>query len=723
MRFGQTDAVLDQFFDRLGSQASNLQAIAHVCQGANITDTGRPKQEKAFCDQIDQDMATLRAGHLPEPAHRLAMAAALAALAEISSRECSVYPGELIDATVMGPPVEVGAVSPTPQALSAAAPAKEAGGVPQLQATSKSGPPVTAAPILNEAPRSLKQPEFRENRRVMQEDEVLDVFGTAFGALRASGPMVLATRGIYEELRSRRGESSTGTFRARRGYQRRTSSGIVRVGEGLPGGEEEHGQEVGEAENRRLAAKLEQSQLRHVKATGLLQRTRERLGARCALEGALASWRAVARARHARVEEGLRAKMARTRVLRMAFGPWHHRAQQAAREQCVERERAIADEARAKLLEQLGADRERLTAEAEGLSRQLAEEARQRTLLQENLKRVFMRGVCALNFEAMSLLADGGPEAPDWTRTASDADAPTAAHAVPAAPPAAARTAEPVAAPATPAAAAAAPAAAPAPGAPGPVPGAVAAQCAEPRGSAVDSGIAALAAAVVDATAAPVQGGGGAAPEQPRRAPLPLPFVSWRAPEAAAGGAPAAAPRAASVGTSSPNTGAGPPAAQQARGGAPPGGAPKGQRWQSATAPRASGLQGRQHPQLVSQAPGLELAMPDAESVVCAVCLDEVKPTERQSRAGPRTGCVHVFHWDCIWQWLNIKAVCPVCNAPLLDHGIFQVDPVTGQETHHEIFPEVPTDPYTRRQPQAAWQRSRGCSAAGHLRTERRWVA
>jgi len=44
----------------------------------------------------------------------------------------------------------------------------------------------------------------------------------------------------------------------------------------------------------------------------------------------------------------------------------------------------------------------------EHLRTQLAEEQRQRAYLQENLKRVFMRGVCALNFEAMSLLSDSG---------------------------------------------------------------------------------------------------------------------------------------------------------------------------------------------------------------------------------------------------------------------------------------------------------------------------
>ena len=34
--------------------------------------------------------------------------------------------------------------------------------------------------------------------------------------------------------------------------------------------------------------------------------------------------------------------------------------------------------------------------------------------------------------------------------------------------------------------------------------------------------------------------------------------------------------------------------------------------------------------------------------VICAVCLEEIQPSERRSQAAPGTGCVHTFHWECI---------------------------------------------------------------------------
>ncbi|CAE8629874.1 unnamed protein product [Polarella glacialis] len=80
--------------------------------------------------------------------------------------------------------------------------------------------------------------------------------------------------------------------------------------------------------------------------------------------------------------------------------------------------------------------------------------------------------------------------------------------------------------------------------------------------------------------------------------------------------------------------------------------------------------------------------MPPTDSVICAVCLDEIKPHERRSRAGRRTGCVHVFHWECIRQWFQVKASCPVCNTSLFDYGIYEVDPSTGRQLHHRIRPE-----------------------------------
>merc|ERR1719336_624702 len=89
----------------------------------------------------------------------------------------------------------------------------------------------------------------------------------------------------------------------------------------------------------------------------------------------------------------------------------------------------------------------------------------------------------------------------------------------------------------------------------------------------------------------------------------------------------------------------------------------------------------------VPGAPGRRLPdRPDA--LVCAVCLDEILDGEKRSRAGQQTGCKHVFHWECIKQWFRVKAVCPVCNTPMYEYGIFEVDPKSGRETFHRIRPE-----------------------------------
>ncbi|CAE7492214.1 unnamed protein product [Symbiodinium sp. CCMP2456] len=74
--------------------------------------------------------------------------------------------------------------------------------------------------------------------------------------------------------------------------------------------------------------------------------------------------------------------------------------------------------------------------------------------------------------------------------------------------------------------------------------------------------------------------------------------------------------------------------------------------------------------------------------VTCAVCLEEILPSERRSQAAPETGCVHTFHWECIRTWFRVKASCPICSTSLLEEGIFEVNPDSGEQTYHRIRPE-----------------------------------
>eukprot|EP00930_Biecheleria_cincta_P027079 TRINITY_DN19025_c0_g1_i1.p1 TRINITY_DN19025_c0_g1~~TRINITY_DN19025_c0_g1_i1.p1 ORF type:complete len:660 (+),score=112.40 TRINITY_DN19025_c0_g1_i1:90-1982(+) len=142
-------------------------------------------------------------------------------------------------------------------------------------------------------------------------------------------------------------------------------------------------------------------------ALGLMQSTRRRLAGRFFLESSWRAWRhEAASGKDQRLQQLVAEKLSSKRSLGRLFGVWRHHSQACWRERLIAHERAAADTVRAKLFEQMESERNQLLTEAEELRKQLQEEARQRALLQDNLKRVFMRGVCALNFEAMSLLND-----------------------------------------------------------------------------------------------------------------------------------------------------------------------------------------------------------------------------------------------------------------------------------------------------------------------------
>lgn len=48
---------------------------------------------------------------------------------------------------------------------------------------------------------------------------------------------------------------------------------------------------------------------------------------------------------------------------------------------------------------------------------------------------------------------------------------------------------------------------------------------------------------------------------------------------------------------------------------------------------------------------------------VCEICLSDYEQ-ERQTISGsPNPKCTHVFHTDCILEWLETKQTCPCCRA------------------------------------------------------------
>lgn len=166
-------------------------------------------------------------------------------------------------------------------------------------------------------------------------------------------------------------------------------------------------------EKVQVSNRLEQKQKQLKESLILLQRARNGVVGRCVQERALCAWRTAARAeKDSRVKSRLAVKLRVHQFMNMAFGTWRRQTQACKSSKLIAHERAAAEMARGKLVEQMDMENTRQAAEVQRLSRLLAEEAQQRALLQENLKRVFMRGVCALNFEAMTLLADGSTAEP-----------------------------------------------------------------------------------------------------------------------------------------------------------------------------------------------------------------------------------------------------------------------------------------------------------------------
>lgn len=179
-----------------------------------------------------------------------------------------------------------------------------------------------------------------------------------------------------------------------------------------------------QAENQQLSRRLDLKQRQLKDSLVILQRARSGTVGRCGLERALCAWRcAAAGEKNDRLNCRLAAKLHRKRLAVLGFGAWRRHAQLTSKDKLVVHERATADMVRAKLFEEMEMERRRMSSEMDRLAKQLEEEARQRAVLQENLKRVFMRGVCALNFEAMTLLSDGT----SLTESALPASSPAAA--------------------------------------------------------------------------------------------------------------------------------------------------------------------------------------------------------------------------------------------------------------------------------------------------------
>lgn len=162
-----------------------------------------------------------------------------------------------------------------------------------------------------------------------------------------------------------------------------------------------------EMEVKTLSKKLETKQKQVKDALALTGHVRQNMLARLAFDSGFRMWQArAAESKHNQLQDVLAKKLHDVHMSANFLSAWRQISQTSSREKLLAHERASAGAVRAKLFEQMETERNQLVAQVEDLNKQLGEEAKQRAVLQDNLKRVFMRGVCALNFEAMSLLND-----------------------------------------------------------------------------------------------------------------------------------------------------------------------------------------------------------------------------------------------------------------------------------------------------------------------------
>ncbi|KAH9620406.1 hypothetical protein KSS87_000018 [Heliosperma pusillum] len=72
-----------------------------------------------------------------------------------------------------------------------------------------------------------------------------------------------------------------------------------------------------------------------------------------------------------------------------------------------------------------------------------------------------------------------------------------------------------------------------------------------------------------------------------------------------------------------------------------------------------------------------------ARDSLCCVCLGEFEMEEELQQVRL---CRHVFHGDCIYQWLRANTTCPLCRCPLLSPPINSLHLIPANTTIHQVL-------------------------------------
>jgi hypothetical protein len=54
----------------------------------------------------------------------------------------------------------------------------------------------------------------------------------------------------------------------------------------------------------------------------------------------------------------------------------------------------------------------------------------------------------------------------------------------------------------------------------------------------------------------------------------------------------------------------------------------------------------------------------------CGICREQIHPFEMNNGTALYTPCQHLFHRDCLCQWLMVNQTCPICRNPFSEHQV-----------------------------------------------------
>ena len=56
-------------------------------------------------------------------------------------------------------------------------------------------------------------------------------------------------------------------------------------------------------------------------------------------------------------------------------------------------------------------------------------------------------------------------------------------------------------------------------------------------------------------------------------------------------------------------------------------------------------------------------------SMECSICLDDIK--NYKEHTGMIKGCFHLFHFECLWDWLAVTEKCPLCREVTIPNSAY----------------------------------------------------